>query len=218
MNNNREQLISELTNDLTPIIGAGRIMGMVVLWLLASFILVSSIMYMVDPFRETSAQQLINHPQFFIESFIGMLAIIFLTIVGFRLGIPSNDSLIKLALPALSVLVIWILFYIAGLWFPALEPSMEGKRTVLCHIETFIYGCMPLALGLFMIRKLWPLYTMLTGLIIGLAAGAIPALIMQFACLYDPHHIISHHIVPGLILGVVGALAGHFTLSKKPTL
>jgi hypothetical protein len=32
----------------------------------------------------------------------------------------------------------------------------------------------------------------------GLAAGLIPALYMQIACMYDPGHILLFHILPGL--------------------
>jgi hypothetical protein len=49
---------------------------------------------------------------------------------------------------------------------------------------------------------------------IGLAAGATPALIMQFACMYVPVHIITHHLLPGLMLGVIGLIAGKYFLSR----
>jgi hypothetical protein len=29
-----------------------------------------------------------------------------------------------------------------------------------------------------------------------ISAAAVPALLMQFACMYDPAHILSHHILP----------------------
>jgi hypothetical protein len=41
---------------------------------------------------------------------------------------------------------------------------------------------------------------------IGLAAGMLPALYMQLACMYEPSHILGYHILPGLLM--VGAAAG----------
>jgi hypothetical protein len=39
----------------------------------------------------------------------------------------------------------------------------------------------------------------------GAAAAAVPGLFMQLACMYDPAHILTHHLAP---IGVVAALGG----------
>ena len=43
-------------------------------------------------------------------------------------------------------------------------------------------------------------------MLLALAAGMIPALFMQVACMYDPSHILLLHILPGLSM-VLGAAA-----------
>ena len=40
---------------------------------------------------------------------------------------------------------------------------------------------------------------------LGLAAGMLPALYMQLACMYEPTHILSMHILPGLLMVLAGA-------------
>ena len=40
---------------------------------------------------------------------------------------------------------------------------------------------------------------------LGLAAGMLPALYMQIACMYLPAHILQFHILPGLMVVFVGA-------------
>jgi hypothetical protein len=40
---------------------------------------------------------------------------------------------------------------------------------------------------------------------ISLAAGMLPALYMQLACMYEPSHILAFHIFPGLLMVLAGA-------------
>ena len=50
----------------------------------------------------------------------------------------------------------------------------------------------------------------------GCAAGLVPAYLMQFACMHEAWHIISHHLFPiaGSIL--LGALMGYMMLRSRP--
>ena len=208
MNNNRSELISELASDLTVTSRAGRTVDMIIYWLVFNFTVTTG------PFREGSLQQAYDNPQFFLESLIGLLAIVFLGVSAFHSAIPVNISRLKQFSPAILLLLIWIGFYVGGILSPALEPSMLGKRNFLCYVETILYGLPSLMLGLYIIGRLWPLNGAWTGLAIGLAAGATPALVMQFACMYVPVHIITHHLIPGLMLGVIGFFAGKYYLSR----
>lgn len=214
MNKNRNELILELSGDLTVSRRAGRTADMIIYWLVFNFIAALLLIYYAGPFREGSLQQAYDNPQFFLESLTGLFAIVLLGMTAFRSGIPSNISSLKLFSPAVLSLLTWLGFYVVGIWSPALEPSTLGMRNVPCYLETILYGLPSLALGLFFIAHLWPLHAARTGLMIGLAAGATPALIMQFACMYAPVHIITHHLLPGLMLGVIGFFAGKYYLSR----
>lgn len=99
--------------------------------------------------------------------------------------------------------MIWVGFYVLGLFEPALDPSMHGKREH-CHYEAFIYSLPPTIISCWLISKRLPLQTFQTGLLTGIAAGMIPALLMRFSCMYDPGHILKAHILPGLVNGFVG--------------
>jgi hypothetical protein len=48
----------------------------------------------------------------------------------------------------------------------------------------------------------------------GAAAGAIPGLLMQLACLYIPSHVLIFHLAPALALALVGSLAGRLLLRR----
>lgn len=215
MSKNRNVLIAELSDNLTVSSRAGRTVDITVLWLLFNFATAILLIWYSGPYRAGSLQQVHDHPQFLLESLTGLLAIIMLGVSAIRSGIPSNISGLKQYLPALLLLLIWIGFYVVGLWSPALEPSMLGKRAFPCYLETMAFGLPSMLMGLYLVGRLCPLHGARTGLMIGLVAGATPALVMQFACMYAPSHIIIYHLIPGLMLGVVGFFAGKYYLMKE---
>lgn len=214
MNRNRKELISDLSRDLASSSRAGRTTDLITLWLIFNFVAALLLVTSTGSFREGSFQQAYEHPRFLLESLTGLLAIVLLGVTAIRSGIPSNTPALKQYSPALLILIIWLGFYVAGIWFPALEPSTLGKRDFPCFLETMLYGLPSLVMGLYLIGRLWPLDRMWAGLMTGLAAGATPALIMQFACMYIPTHIITHHLIPGLTLGIVGIVGGKLFLKK----
>ncbi len=215
MNKDRLSLISNLSQDLEVIQHPGQTFWIAFSWVVTNFFLVMLLTFATGPFRPGSFDQLQHHPQFFIESLIGLSAIIMLAFAAFKSAVPTPRSVFKLSLVApLFLLLVWLLFYIFGLWSPAMPASMVGKREVFCEITTLIIGLPGLVIGLLIIRKLWPLHTAWSGLLIGLASGATPALIMQFACMYSVGHILLFHLLPGLLLGLVGMISGKYFLQK----
>ena len=108
---------------------------------------------------------------------------------------------------ACAVLLLWIAAYGVGLFSPAVDSSMLGKRPG-CWREVLFYGTPPLLLGLVLLRALAPLRRAWTGALVGAAAGALPGLLMQLACMYAPAHILSAHIAPIALLAAAGALLG----------
>ena len=95
--------------------------------------------------------------------------------------------------------------FLVGLASPALEPSMLGKRP-MCFVETLIYSVPPLLALWFIQRRLYPLRPVASAMLAGLSSGLIPAVYMQFACMYEPLHILAFHIGPGLGVALIAAL------------
>lgn len=211
MNKARHNLISELSANLVAVKNPGRISGMATGWLAFSFFVAAMLTIAVGPLRDGSIDALATHPQFLLESMVGVVAIVALGRAAFQLGLPAVSPAGKIIAPALILLVFWIGFYIYGLWYPALQPSMLGKRD-FCEIETLIIGVPAMLAALYLARRLWPVHGGGAGLLAGLSAGATPALIMQFACMYEPQHILMFHLAPGLAVGGIGALLGWLVL------
>ena len=95
---------------------------------------------------------------------------------------------------------------LAGLQIP--EQGESGELQVL------LFGSPPLLLGLALLRRLAPMQRVATGALLGAAAGAIPGLLMQMACMYLPEHILSHHIAPIFLLTALGAGLGPVVLRR----
>lgn len=210
----RQDLIAELAAAGKPVQRVGRIGRDALIWLCAAALLAVGAVISGGPVRSGALAQLGQAPQFMFESVLGIVTIVALAVAAFRTGIPSPTPIARQVAWPLALLVAWVCVYVLGLISPALEPSMAGKRAY-CWLESLAYGLPGLVLGCLALRRLWPLHGAWTGALLGLAAGSMPALIMQFACMYAPLHILEFHLLPGLALGLVGAGLGKLLLRPR---
>lgn len=211
---NRDTLIARLAADAAPVIRPVSLLRLSLTWWVAAVLLAGGLILAFGPLREDSISQLGHSPRYALENLLALLATLGFTWLAFSSAVPA-------ALPKPRWTVLPFVFLTA--WFgaiafdivsPAIEPGMAGKREG-CIFDVLLYGLPGLALGLVLVRRLWPLHGVRTGLLIGLAAGVIPALIMQFSCMYLPVHMLTHHLLPGIALGPLGAVAGWLWLRQK---
>lgn len=199
-------LIDKLTHDLTPVGSTTPTLRQAMLWWLGSWIYVAVLSWWVQPFRPGALGQLRANPQFAIETLIGLAAGLLVALLAFSQAVPgATRSWLKPA--AIVLTAIWIGGYLGGLAAPALVPSMDGKRA-LCFLEVAIHAALPLLTGWLLLRRGFFLTPQRTGLAIGAAAGMLPGLLMQLACLYQPAHILSHHIAPIAVTALSGWMLG----------
>ena len=214
MNAARQRLITELSADLRPVATPAGSATVVALWLLGAGAFSVVALLLVGPFRSASLQQLIASPRFLLENLLGVVTIVSLGVAGLRLAIPAITPLRARVAWPLVLLAAWLALYVYGFHSPSLPPSMDGKRAH-CVLEAAVVGLPALLWGLWLARRWWPLHGAWSGCLLGLAAGAMPALLMQLACMYTPSHIFLYHLLPGLALGGVGALAGSWVLRAR---
>ena len=210
----RDLLITELAAAATPVKRPGQTARATLLWLVLALGLTILGILVSGPLVISRWPQVLHAPQFLLESLLGVAAIITLAIVAFKTGIPSPPPLVRRLVVPLVLLAAWIGMQAYGLIEPALEPSMAGKRAH-CWLEALLTGVPGLVLGCLAVRRLWPLHGGWTGALLGLASGAIPALMMQFICMYEPSHNLKYHLLPGLTTGLVGVLAGTYLLRPR---
>ena len=198
-----ERLIDELSRDLSPVAPARNVNLVGLAWLLVSAVFVVSITQAVDPVRPGVFDQFLESPRFLLETLLGVVAIAWVGLLAFRSAVPGELSR-GFAAAGLALMALWLAQYVIGLVSPALEPSEWGKRP-FCYLETMIYSAPLILAALFVARRFYPLNYRRTAMLLALAAGMIPALFMQVACMYDPSHILLLHVLPGLSMVVVSA-------------
>ena len=202
--NKQQILISSLSRDLAPVSPPPNINRLAIAWFLLSAIFVVAMTHLFGPIRPGAFSQLGTEPRFLLETMLGVAAILWTSLLAFRSAVPAALSK-QFAATGMVLMALWLAQYVIGFVSPALEPSMLCKRDH-CFSETLVYSLPVILTGLFLIRRLYPLRPLRTAMSIGLAAGMLPALYMQLACMYEPSHILGYHILPGLLM--VGAAAG----------
>ena len=203
--NKHDDLIAGLSRDLTPVSPASNVNLQALVWVLISAIYVVAVTQLFGAARPGVVSQLATTPRFLLESLLGIAAILWFSLVAFRAAIPAGLSR-QFAVTGIVLMTLWLAQYVFGLISPALEPSELGKRGH-CFWETMAYSALPILSGLFLIRRLYPLSFTRTSMSVALSAAMLPALYMQLACMYEPTHILSYHILPGLLMvAAVGAI------------
>jgi hypothetical protein len=209
----KAQLIDSLVEDLKPVTPVRHVLLSTQFWLITAVVLSAGMAWMFGPYRAGALNQLLLSKQFSLETLVGIIAIIALAIAGFRSAIPSAATAFKQRFWPISLLCAWLVFYLYGLVEPALAESTSGKRDH-CYIETVLMSLLPLWIGLSWATKKWPVNPVQTGVLLGLASGLMSAMVMQFACMYDPAHALLFHVLPGLSVGVLGAFLAKKMMNK----
>jgi len=201
--NKHESLISNLSSNLAPVSPPPNINKLAIAWFALSAIYVVAVTQLFGPIRPGAITQLSTEPRFLLETVLGVAAILWFSLLAFRSAIPAALTR-QFAAAGLVLMALWLAQYVVGFISPALEPSKLGKRNY-CYFETMVYSLPAILAGLFFIRRLYPLRPVRTAMSVSLAAGMLPALYMQLACMYEPAHILAFHILPGLLMVGVGA-------------
>jgi len=216
MTNRREDLIRDLVADLKPVKRPGRTGLTLLAWLALAFTYSLIIILVTGPLREGAIGNLVRYPTFALETLIAMAAIVALAHTALRTAIPGPGGPAKRVAWAVGLTVAWISIYVIGLAYPAHPVSTLGARPY-CIWQAVLYSLPNFALLLWLTRRLLPLWPRMTGMLAGAAAAAIPGLMMQFACMYVPAHILTHHLGPIFIVGAIGLLTGRLILATRPT-
>lgn len=214
--NKQDTLISKLSQELTPVSPPPAINKLAIVWILLGAIFVVAVTHLAGPARPGAFAQLGTEPRFLLETMLGVVAILWFSLIAFRSAIPAALGR-RFAIAGVVLMALWLAQYVIGFVSPALEPSRLGKRDH-CYLETMIYSLPVILAGFYLVRRLYPLSPRRTAMSIGLASGMLPALYMQLACMYEPTHILAFHIAPGLLMvGVSAGIAAYWHLRRQGT-
>ncbi|MGD9265114.1 MAG: NrsF family protein [Lysobacterales bacterium] len=198
-----KKLISELSSGLEPVAKPRDINRLAVGWFMLAALFVVAVTLLFAPIRPGAIGQLAAEPRFLLETLLGLVSIAWVSLAAFRAAIPGALNRRFMA-GGLILVALWLANYVIGFVSPALEPSSLGKRGH-CAAETMIYSLPVILAGMAVVFRHYPLQPVKAGMLVGLAAGMLPALFMQIACMYEPAHILGYHVLPGLLMTGVGA-------------
>lgn len=210
-----DDLIADLQSQLTPVRRVAPTGRTIWLWLLLSGVYVALSGSLMGPFRPGFSEELVLHSRFAAEMLMGLGAVVCFAVAALGTSVPGFDT--RWFRRAGWLLVVgWLSQFVLGLAYPVLEPTMLGKRDH-CVWEAYIYSVPPL-LGMIWLQHRRYVLRPLAGVgYAALAAGILPALMMQLACMYEPLHALQFHVVPALLLTAAGILVvwGRQRLSKS---
>lgn len=209
-----ENLIDDLVGDLKPVAAPGRIARPVVFWLAIATVYSIVSVFVSGPLREGSLRHLVELPLFAGETLLATIAIAITTIASLRLALPGRNGPMRELSGVAILLALWVGIYVADFWYPVHPVSTLGGRGD-CFWQVPLFSLPSLAVLLYLANRQYPLWPRTTGLLAGIAAAAIPAELMQFGCMYEPAHILTHHMAPILVTAAIGWFAGPFVLRLR---
>lgn len=180
-------------------------------WCVISWFVVGAAILASGPVRDDLLGELIRSPRFALELTLGFAAGLAAIWTGLEFGVPGARSGPRSWAPPLLLFCCWTLAIGYGLIHPNNAATMNGKR-VHCFIETLLVSLPPFSVALYLLRGRILFARAGAGLLIGMAAAAIPALWMHVACMIEPLHVLTFHLSPVLIIGLLGAIVAHRVL------
>ncbi len=208
----RERLIDELVGALVPVRPPPRSPWLAAGWLAFAGLTATAATLWLGSLRPGALGDLLVSPRFALEALAGLATALAAALAAAALARPRAASW-RLVGPPLAALAVWLALVGYGLVDPALAPSMLGKRPY-CVIETLVYAALPLLLGLAVARRLASLERGWCGALLALAAASIPALLMHFACMAEPAHVLRLHLAPMVALALLGIPLGRLALPR----
>ena len=204
----RSRLIDELTDDLRPVAPPAGSAAVTVVWLAVAWAAVVAMTLATGPLREGFAGQLAASPRYVFETFVAFSAGAVAAFGVFERGIPGPERPLRTLAPGLSLFALWAGLLVYGMYDPATEASLRGKRPH-CFIEGIVFSLPPLFAVLYALRRRVVLSPRGTAVAAALAAGSLPALVMSFACAYEPRHMLEMHlgVVPVVAAACVAGVA-----------
>lgn len=217
MNEQRDQLIDQLSRQLTPTpapVHSGR---RAAAWLTIGALLTLTGLLLSTPLRPGWASQLLAEPLYALEALLGLLTLGCAAALTFNLGIPAHPARRLLYPATLGLLSAWMLLLI-GHWLlgpgPAAGPMAGGERRY-CELEILVLALLPLTTGALSLRRLVFEAPLRQGALLGLAAGLLPAWLMLTACGPDPRHTLLYHLSPVVLVVLLGSLVLHWLATRR---
>ena len=201
MSDQHKKLIDQLVSDAAPVkqrvLPPARIGA---LWFTAALSLSALVMFLLQPFRAGLLEQIQTVPLYFVEVASGFVALALLGVAMFKSAVPGESK--QAMYWGLASFGIWLATILSGFITPVLEPSMVGKRAE-CYFEALYYSTASALPVIWLLTRRYSVNAFETAFLGALWIAMAPAFLMQLACMHEPNHALSHHLLPMLLTALV---------------
>ncbi len=174
-------------------------------WCLLSWLFVGMEILLNGPLRQGVGTEILSSPRLALELSVGLGAGWAAIAVGLEMGVPGAPRGLRRSILPVSLLLGWAL--LAGSdGLSSAAALAPARMRASCFVETLLVSLPPWAFGLHLLRRRAIFRTGRAGFLVGAAAAAIPAFWMQLACVTEPHHNLTAHLSPILIVGLLGTV------------
>ncbi|HEX3855385.1 MAG TPA: NrsF family protein [Polyangiaceae bacterium] len=155
-----------------------------------------------------------------IETALGALVLavssLWIVLGGGRMLGRSRTALLSVVAFWPVSLLLWKLWCGSSAHVPEALLAWPSRPGVLCFGLTFLLGSWPLFALALSRRRSDPTHPLSLGAALGVAAGSYAALLVDLWCPVGyPWHVLLGHVLPILLIGVVGLAVGHFALALR---
>jgi hypothetical protein len=155
-----------------------------------------------------------------IETALGALVLavssLWIVLGGGRMLGRSRAALLSVVLFWPVSLLVWKLWCGSSAHVPEVLLAWPSRPGALCFGLTLLLGSWPLFALALSRRRSDPTHPLSLGAALGVAAGSYAALLVDLWCPVGyPWHVLLGHVLPIILIGVVGLAVGHFALGLR---
>ena len=203
-----EELINQLSKDLTPTPKLRPLAQLFGFWLVASLLYVFGLSAVMGSFRPGFISDLALDPFWLLEVIAGIAIVCLVGWAALASAMPGLRHQTFLRIAGIATLV-WLMG-VGVDWLPVhhlregltVADPMLGKRPH-CIWETLLLTALPMTATIVMQQRRYPADKIKSVALAGISSAVLATWTMQMACMHHTEHSLSFHLAPAL--GVVVA-------------
>lgn len=207
---NFDDLINDLTEDLTPVKRIAPLWQRLTLFILPQLAIITMAMVLYSDTHFNTAK-FSQSPLYLIQCFLFIVTLITAVVTALLSTIPGRIKLKSLWLPVfpLAALIVSIL-----MGYQHLE-ELEGTTRHFCEFEIFFIAIIPFTIMMKMLNKGFFISENASLLIGAFASALLPTAIMHLTCDPNPTHVLLFHFLPLFLFSFIVPKI-YFKFIRKP--
>jgi hypothetical protein len=207
---NINDVINDLVKELQPVRPVRPFSVRYATWAAAVFAAVGALLLAISARRDPDI--VFDSARLVSDAVMVVLIALTASWSALKLSVPGEEKPFSHRYMPLALLAMWCLFSVFQVAVEAIHTGAEAlvpDPHVVCALLVAGAGGLLMIPLTFLLRGAAPLDPRWCGAMAGIAAGAAAMIGIEFICVYErPAHFMAYHVLPVLLFGVAGALAG----------